>query len=421
VADLGILAAVLFGYSLLSRRLERWSITAPMAFVLAGVLLGPDVLGLSGLELTGDTGLLVAEVALVIVLFTDAARIDLGALVGNRSLPARLLVIGMPLTIALGVVAGATLLDRIEFWEAAIIAAILAPTDAALGQAVISNDRVPQRVRQALNVESGLNDGLAIPFLFLFVGLAVAEADLTATGWLGFAAEQIGIGAAVGTAIGLVGGALYERAIDRGTVTKTFEQLALVGLAIGAWAVVEQLGGNGFIGAFAAGLATGRVTPRCGQRILDFTDEEGQLLDLSVFFIFGISAIGFLGAADWPVVVFALLSLTVIRMLPIAIALVGTGLRRSSIAFIGWFGPRGLASIILALVVVEQEPGLPALDVVLAAMTVTVLASIFAHGLSAGPLAEAYARRLGTIPGDVEHEPVPEHPPRGRRWRRGPT
>jgi sodium/hydrogen antiporter len=408
MADLGILAAVLFAYSLLSRRLDRWSITAPMAFVAAGIALGPDVLGLSELELTSDTGLLVAEVALVIVLFADAARIDLGTLVGNRNLPARLLVIGMPMTIALGVLAGATLLDRIEFWEAAIIAAILAPTDAALGQAVISNDRVPQRVRQAINVESGLNDGLAIPFLFLFVGLAVAEADLTATGWLGFAAEQIGIGVAVGIGIGLIGGALYQRAYDRELVTTTFEQLALVGLAIGTWALVEQLGGSGFIGAFVAGLTTGRVTPRCGERILDFTEDEGQLLDLSVFFIFGVSAIGFLGAADWRVVVFALLSLTLIRMVPIALALLGTGLRRSTIAFIGWFGPRGLASIILALVVVEEEPGLPALDVVLAAMTVTVLASIFAHGLTARPLARAYARRLGVAPGDVEHERVRE-------------
>lgn len=412
MADLGILATVLVAYGLLSQRLNRWSITAPMVFVTAGVLLGPDVFDLTDLELTSDTGLLVAEVALVIVLFADAARIDLAALGGNRYLPARLLVIGMPLTICLGVLAGAALLDEIEFWEAAIIAAVLAPTDAALGQAVISNDRVPRRVRQALNVESGLNDGLAIPFLFLFVGLAVAEADLTATGWLGFAAEQVGVGAAVGIAVGGVGGALYERAIDRRTITPTFEQLAMVGVAIGAWALAAEIDGNGFIAAFVAGLTTGRVTTSCGERIVDFTEEEGQLLDLSVFFIFGASAIGFLGAANVGVVVFALLSLTVIRMVPTAIALAGTGLRRSSIAFIGWFGPRGLASIILALVVVAEEPELPALDVVLAAMTVTVLASIFAHGLSARPLTRLYARRLEPGPDVIEHEPVPEHPVR---------
>ncbi len=414
MANIGILAAVLFLYSLLSRRLDRWAITAPMVFVSAGILLGPDVLDLTDLELTSETGLLVAEVALVIVLFGDAARIDLRALSGNRNLPARLLGIGMPLTIGLGVLAGAVLLDEIEFWEAAIIAAVLAPTDAALGQVVVSSKRVPQRIRQGLNVESGLNDGLSIPFLFLFVGLAVSEAEVTATGWLSFAAEQIGLGALIGIGLGLIGGWLYERAVRHELITGTFQQLAIIALAIIAWALAEDLGGNGFIAAFVAGLTTGRITPVCGEKILDFTEDEGQLLNLAVFFIFGISAIGFLDAAGWEVVVFGLLSLTLIRMLPVAISMIGTGLRGSSIAFLAWFGPRGLASIILALVVVEEEPELPGLEIVLAAMTVTVLASVFAHGLSARPLVRAYAKRLEAGPGDMpEHETVPEMPTRG--------
>ena len=386
MSDLGILAAVLFGYSLISRRLERMAISAPMVFVAAGMLLGPDVLDLIELELTSETGLLLAEAALVIVLFADAARIDLRALRGNSNLPARLLGIGMPLTIGLGLFAGALLLDEIEFWEAAIIAAVLAPTDAALGQAVVSSQRVPQRIRQALNVESGLNDGMSIPFLFLFVGLAVAEVEVTARGWVSFAFEQIGLGAVVGIGLGIVGGALFRRAVQRQWITGTFQQLAMIGLAIVAWALAEELGGNGFIAAFTAGLVTGRITPACGEKILDFTEDEGQLLNLAVFFIFGISAIGFLGAASWEVVLFGLLSLTVIRMLPVAIAMIGTGLRGSSIAFLAWFGPRGLASIILALVVVEEEPELPGLEIVLAAMTVTVLASVFAHGSAPGPV-----------------------------------
>jgi NhaP-type Na+/H+ or K+/H+ antiporter len=414
VADFGILAAVLFLYSLLSRRLDRWAITAPMVFVSAGILLGPDVLALTDLELTSETGLLVAEVALVIVLFGDAARIDLRALSGNRNLPARLLGIGMPLTIGLGVLAGAVLLDEIEFWEAAIIAAVLAPTDAALGQVVVSSKRVPQRIRQGLNVESGLNDGLSIPFLFLFVGLAVSEAEVTATGWLSFAAEQIGLGALIGIGLGLIGGWLYERAVRHQLITGTFQQLAIIALAIIAWALAEELGGNGFIAAFVAGLTTGRITPVCGEKILDFTEDEGQLLNLAVFFIFGISAIGFLDAAGWEVVVFGLLSLTLIRMLPVAISMIGTGLRGSSIAFLAWFGPRGLASIILALVVVEEEPELPGLEIVLAAMTVTVLASVFAHGLTARPLVRAYAKSVEAGPGDMpEHEAVAELPTRG--------
>ncbi|MBA2347484.1 MAG: cation:proton antiporter [Solirubrobacterales bacterium] len=415
MADLGLLAAVLFAYGLLSRRLDSLAVTAPMVFVGAGIVLGPGVLGLTRIELTGETGLLVAEIALVIVLFADAARLDLRVLRGDSNLPARLLGVGMPLTIGLGVLSGALLLERIELWEAAIIAAVLAPTDAALGQVVVSSPGVPQRVRQALNVESGLNDGLSIPFLFLFVGLAVAGAEVTATGWVAFAGAQIGFGAGVGALVGLVGGALYRRAVETKMMTGTFEQLAMVALAVGTWALAESVGGNGFIGAFVAGLVTGRIVPSCGEQILDFVLDEGQLITLSVFFIFGASAIGFLEAADWTVLIYGFASLTVVRMLPVAIALIGTGLRVSTVSFLAWFGPRGLASIILALVVVEEEPDLPALDVVLAAMTVTVLASIVLHGLTARPLVRAYTRRIEAQPGaGAERETVLDLPIRGR-------
>jgi NhaP-type Na+/H+ or K+/H+ antiporter len=413
--DIGLLAAVLFAYSLLSRRLEPLLISAPMFFVAAGILLGPDVTGATDVELTSETGLLLAEIALVIVLFADASRIELGTLSRNRGLPARLLGIGMPLTIALGTALGALLLTDIEFWEAAMIAAVLAPTDAALGQAVVSSKRIPQRTRQALNVESGLNDGLSIPFLFLFTGLAVSEAQTSATGWASFALEQIGFGALVGAAIGLAGGWLVERATARGWMTGTFQQLSMIGLALGAWALAEQFGGNGFIGAFVAGLTAGRITTVCSERILDFTEDEGQLLNLTVFYIFGISAIGLLEGVGWEVFVYGLLSLTVVRMLPVAVALAGAGLRRSSVAFIGWFGPRGLASIILALVVIEEEPELPGISTLFAAMTVTVLASVFAHGISARPLTNAYARSIADADeGAEEMQPVEEVPVRGK-------
>ncbi len=237
---------------------------------------------------------------------------------------------------------------------------------------------------------------------------------MTATGWASFAAEQIGLGVLVGIALGLVGGALYQRAVRHETMTVTFQQLGMVGLAVLAWSLAGELGGNGFLAAFTAGLVTGRITPSCGQTILDFTEDEGQLLNLAVFFLFGISAIGFLDALDWQIALYGLLSLTVIRMVPVALALYGTGLRRSTVAFVAWFGPRGLASIILALVVVEEEPGLPGLDVVLAAMTVTVLASVLAHGVSARPLVRAYARHIEQGPGPKpESEAVRDMPTRG--------
>ena len=415
MSDLGLLAAVLFGYSLLSARLERALISAPMFFVLAGILLGPDVAGLTDLELTSETGLLLAEAALVVVLFADASRIDLRGLRMNRVLPERLLGIGMPLTIAFGTAAGALLLTDIEFWEAAVIAAVLAPTDAALGQAVVSSKRVPTRIRQALNVESGLNDGLSIPFLFLFTGLAVVETNVDATGWLRFALEQIGYGALIGAAVGLAGAWLIEQAARRSWMTGTFQQLSMIGLALSAWALAEQLGGNGFIAAFVAGLTAGRVTELCSEKILDFTEDEGQLLNLAVFFIFGVSAIGFLDGAGWEVFVYGRLSLTVVRMLPVALALTGTGLRRSSIAFIAWFGPRGLASIILALVVIEDEPELPGVPTLFAAMTITVLASVLAHGITARPLTKLYARSISDADQEEEEmQPVDELPVRGK-------
>lgn len=417
MADIGLLAALVFAYSLVSRRLARAAISGPMVFVAAGILCGPDVTGLTDLDLTGETGFLLAEVTLVVVLFADAARIDLGTLRANRSFPARLLGIGMPLTIILGTLAGAWLLPGIEFWEAAMVAAVLAPTDAALGQAVVSNRNVPARVRQALNVESGLNDGLSIPFLALFSGLAISEAALSATGWGTFALEQIGIGALVGVAVGVAGAWLIHQATERDWISGAFQQLAVVSLAVGAWALAGETSGNGFIAAFTAGMAAGRVRDTCGPAILEFTEDEGQLLDLVVFFLFGVSAVGFLDAATWEIVVYAILSLTVVRMLPVAIALATSALRPASIAFIAWFGPRGLASIILALVVLEDERDLPGVPTLFAAMTVTVLASVYAHGLSARPLTGVYVRAIRDLGRDEpESGAVTEMPIRGRRF-----
>src|SRR5918997_4041795 len=207
VADLLMLALVVFVFGLVSRRLEGTLLTAPIAFVAAGFVFGPAVLGLVEFGLDEHTVLLVGEIALAIVLFTDASRINLSVLRQNRGLPLRLLGLGMPLTIALGTTTAALLLTDLTFWEAAIVGTVLAPTDAALGQAVVSNPRVPVRVRQALNVEAGLNDGLSVPFLALFLILAEADdGQLPARAWARFALEQVGLGALVGVGIGLAGG-----------------------------------------------------------------------------------------------------------------------------------------------------------------------------------------------------------------------
>lgn len=399
--EIGVISAVFFAYALVSRSLLWANVSAPMVFVAVGILCGPDLLGIASFSPESEAGLLVAEIALVIVLFADASRSNLGELRSDGALSARLLGIGMPLTIMAGTVAAAVLLLGLEFWEGAIIAAILAPTDAALGHAVVSSRLVPEKVRQTINVEAGLNDGLSIPFLFLFLGLAADEASLDAAAWFSFGVEQIAAGIGVGLLVGGGGGWLVDQAVHRKAMTHTFKRLAMVALAVGAWALAGALGGNGFIAAFVAGLAVAVFREDFGGQMLDFAEREGQLLSLIVFFVFGTAAIGYLGAVTWGVIAFALLALTLVRMVPVAVSLAGTGLSKGSVAFIGWFGPRGLASIVLALVVVEEEPGLPALDLIIAATTVTVLASVFLHGISARPLSRIYARHVDSLPADA--------------------
>jgi NhaP-type Na+/H+ or K+/H+ antiporter len=276
VIDLAILAIVVFAFGLVSRRLEGTVLTPPIVFVAAGFVFGPAVLGLVEFGLDTHTVLLVSEIALSLVLFADAASINLSVLRQNEGLPLRLLGIGMPLTIALGCASAALLLTDLTFWEAAIVGTVLAPTDAALGQAVVSNQRVPIRVRQALNVEAGLNDGLSVPFLALFLTLAVAEEELQpASYWIRFALEQVGLGILVGVGVGLVGGWLVSWASKREWMTGSFRRLALLTLAIIAWALADQIGGNGFIAAFVGGLAVGPTVESVGEQLIHFTEAEG--------------------------------------------------------------------------------------------------------------------------------------------------
>jgi sodium/hydrogen antiporter len=402
VVDLAVLASVIFLFGLVSRRLEGTVLTAPLVFVAAGVILGPAGLALVEFELDDHSVLLLGEIALAIVLFTDAARTNLSALRQNEVLPLRLLGIGMPLTIALGTFVATLVLTDLTFLEAAIVGTVLAPTDAALGQAVVNNPRVPIRIRQALNVEAGLNDGLSVPFLALFLTLAVAEEELqSASYWIRFALEQVGLGVLVGVGVGLAGGWLVSWASKREWMTESFERLVLLALAIIAWALADQIGGNGFIAAFVGGLVVGPTVERVGEQLLRFTEAEGQLLNLSVFFVFGVLVIGLIQPLSWQVALYALLSLSVIRMLPVAVSLAGTHLRSVSVLFMGWFGPRGLASIVLGLIVVSEAPLLAGREEIELVVALTVLFSVLLHGITAAPLSATYARRVEEMAADA--------------------
>lgn len=410
--DLGILAALVLGYALVSRRLSTTIITPPLVFVAGGIILGPDVLAIVDFDLEDEAILLVAEITLVLILFTDATRIRVGKLGDSAEIASRLLLIGLPLTVGLGFAGAAWLLTGLELWELAVVAAILAPTDAALGQAVVENESVPSRIRQALNVESGLNDGLSVPFVVVFLSLAGAEEGLETSG--GAVArlilEQIGYGALIGVAVGCGGGLLITWANRSGWMSGLFEQLAVISLAIIAWAGADAAGGNGFIAAFVGGLAAGYTLHRKGRdSSADFAIDEGALLSLATFFIFGVAIAGpSLGDIGWREVAYGALSLTLIRMIPVALSTIGDRLRPASVLFLGWFGPRGIATIVLALVVLETS-GVDGADQIQLVATTVVLMSVVAHGVTAAPLAAAYGRLMSKAPDEVaEMEQVDE-------------
>ena len=409
-----IFSIAIFIYSLVSHRIEGSIITAPMIFVGIGLLVSPDGLDFISLGVNNQLVLVFAEIALVLILFSDAARIDFTTLKGNRNLPARLLGIGLPLTIFAGAVTAILFFTDLALAEAALIGAILAPTDAGLGQVIVNSPKVPARIRQALNVESGLNDGGAIPFFAFFLVLADAEKEnLPVSQWVLFAAEQIGLGILVGLIVGLLGGYLVNKAIDKGLMQGRFSWIGFLALAIISFIAADAVGGSGFIAAFVGGLATSVTGRHVGESVIEFTATGGEIFSLAVFFIFGILAASLLSGLTLEILIYAVLSLTLIRMLPVAISLVKTRLRPESVLFIGWFGPRGLASIVLLLITLNDAPGIPGLQTIAMVVSTTILISVFAHGLSANPLINWYAGKIATLPGDApELKVVVESPTR---------
>ena len=398
MTELVLFLLVVFIFSLLSRRIEGTVVTAPMLFVFAGMLFGPEVLGFSQASFHSKPMLVLGEIALALLLFTDAVHVGRHLPEAGPKLAGRLLGIGMPLTIVLGTAIGAFLLFKLTLLEAAIIATVLAPTDAALGHAVVSNERVPQRIRRALTVEAGLNDGLSVPFLTLFLVLAKAEQEVSpALFFMKVAGQQIGLGALAGIVVGAAGGWLLHRASKRKWVSGTYAGLAALALAIMAYTLADLVHGNGFIAAFVGGFATGRVSREVGEHVSEFAEKEGQLFNFVVFYVFGLIALTVLSRLTWQMALYAAMSLTVIRMVPVAVALRKQGLSTSTLLFMGWFGPRGLASIVLGLIVVEEAPQVADKALMAPVVVATVLLSVLAHGITAAPLSEAFARKVNCL------------------------
>jgi len=392
-----IFAALLaYVFGLFSKLAERSPITGPMVFVAVGIVAGPLGFGLLKVSVNAELVRVMAEITLVLILFIDASLIDLPALIRTRRLPLRLLLIGLPLTMGLGILLAWPLFPHLSFWLLALLALILSPTDAALGQAVVKSGSVPEHIRQAINVESGLNDGIALPPILLCVAVLAGDPSrqLGSGFWGDFVRSQLLYGPLVGAAVGWLGGLLVDRAARRGWMNDTFQRLASAALAMLAYAAAEEVHGNGFIAAYFAGLLLGVRSHAVRERLQEFGEAEGQQLALFIFLLFGLILVpATLPHWDSRAWIYAILSLTVIRMLPVALSLIGSGLDRPSVGFIGWFGPRGIASI-LYLIIVIGKLGSEKLEYVLAVIVLTVLLSVFAHGVTAVPLAGAYGRYL---------------------------
>lgn len=387
------MAMLILGYGLFSKRAEKSVITAPMVFVVVGIIV--SLFSIEALREGSKAGVVkvLAELTLMLVLFIDASTIDRKKLKLDRSLPIRLLGIGLPLTMLIGALLAMVIFPEEKVLILILIAFILSPTDAALGQAVVTGQHVPQRIRQTINVESGLNDGIALPPILVCLAILSGEAGegLDVTYWLGFVGKQFIFGPIIGSLVGWVGGWLVERASRKQWMNHIYQMLASLSIAILSYALAEWLGGNGFIAAYFSGLMLGTHTEAIRERIREFGEAESQVLILIIFLVFGALLVPMSYPLwDWKAWVYALLSLTVIRMLPVAISLIGSGLKPKTVWFIGWFGPRGIASVLYLLMVSLRLEG-PANDRLVSVVTLTVLLSILLHGLTAVPLTKIFA------------------------------
>jgi sodium/hydrogen antiporter len=393
VSDLAIVAALVFGWGTLSARLERFDVTAPITFVVAGLLLTHGPLAFLAVAPSNELIKELAEFTLVLILFSDASRVGLHELRADAGLYLRLLGAALPVTIGLGTLLALALLGGGNIWLALLVGAALAPTDAALGAGMMANPAIPARIRRLINVESGLNDGIATPFVSIAIAGAATGGEIAGHGPAAATAE-LAVGLLVGVALGGIGGLLVNAARKRGWIAEGFAGSAGLGLAVCTYASALALHGNGFIAAFVGGLAFGTVRGRRGEPLVPFVEETGALVSLLVWLTFGAVAVApAVESLTWQIVLYAVLSLTVIRMVPVAVALIGAGLGRATVALVGWFGPRGLASVVFALLALE-DLGDRTAHTAVAVITITVMISVVAHGATADPVATRYAGLL---------------------------
>ena len=399
-ATVAVIAVLILGWALVSGSWARHDVTGPFVFALAGYVLGNPDWGPLTVDVETASIHVLAEVTLALVLFSDAARVNLAKLRRDVAIPMRLLGIGLPLSIALGGLLADWLFDGFPWALAGFVGAALAPTDAALSVQVINDERIPGRLRRALNVESGLNDGIATPIVVFMIAVAASQlgiVDESATFEFGAALRELGGGVLLGIAFGFGGAALLSAAARRTWTTTGGRRLATLAVAIAAFASALSIDANGFIAAFVAGIAFGaRVDEDVVdlQSAVELPELGGELLALVVWFVFGATLVPVaFHNLDGSVIAYAVASLTIVRMLPVVVSLIGSGLDRPSVVFIGWFGPRGLASVVFALLAIEElGETQPQVATAIATVTLTVLLSVVLHGITAGPGGRRYVQ-----------------------------
>ena len=385
-----LVAVALMAFALVAKSVTRSVLTAPMIALFVGYLLSSFELDPAGIN--EDHLHTVTEFALVILLFLDAAKIDTSNLIKRHAWPARTLLIGMPLALMGGAIVIYAVLPDWPLPVILLLAAILVPTDAALGQPVVESEEVPERLRRAIVVESGLNDGIALPAILMFEAFAATGSAAPSMGWPLFGLMQITIGPLVGITLGLLAGRAFLLAKAKGTTSESLEGIAVLALAFCAYLLATMLGGNGFISAFVCGIGFGWIVGNSCAFIFEFSENEGQLLSWAAFFLIGALLIPeAFHALDGPMLVTILLSLVVVRPLAVALSLLGTDADLKTRLFIGWFGPRGLATALFALLAAEELAPESATYVIHFA-TNTVWISAILHGVTTGPFIKALGR-----------------------------
>lgn len=392
---LALIAAFIFLYSISSGGLERTLFSGALVFTAFGVLFGPLGLDLLSLDIEKEGLRTLAELTLALVLFIDASNADIKVLKNNVRIPSSLLLIGLPITIILGFSLGILVFDNLTLIEIAILATILAPTDAALGKAVVTNNAVPSNIREGLSFESGLNDGICVPILFIFLALASSTGIEGSTSFHAFilVIEEIGIGAATGIILVIIATWMLKIFKDKNWITETWSQLPVIALAVSCFAVAQYLGGSGFIACFVGGLLFGVIAKNHKHKLLFAAEGSADTLALITWVVFGAAVVGHtLHKFTWEPLIYALLSLTIIRMLPVFLVLTGTKLRTDEKLFLGWFGPRGLATIVFAVIVLNGN--LAGGETIALTAVYTIVLSVIFHGITANPFVNSLASRI---------------------------